>query len=176
MLWLDPAKLVTADVDGPHELYPGTMVRRRHNDSLLFVIGIYKALTGVLFGAAAIGVTQLFHKNVEAKVEQWLDLLKIDPDNRYVGGFLDRLHMIHTKELKGLAAFGVFYSVLFLTEGTGLLLGQRWAEWLTVVATSMFLPLEIYEIASGISAANVALFVVNAAIVAALIYKLRAKS
>ena len=146
---------------------------RSHSDSVLFGIGVYKALTGFIFAAAAIGVTRLFHKNVAANVERWLDWLRIDPDNRYVGGMLNHLHMIHTKELKGLVALGLFYSALFLTEGTGLLLGHRWAAWLTVVATATFLPLEIYEIVKGISVANVALFVINAAIVACLVYKLR---
>lgn len=151
------------------------MPTKSKNDPVLFAIGLYKGATGFIFGAAAIGVTRLFHKDVEAHVEHWLDMLRIDPDNRYVGGFLDQLHMIHTKELKGLAAFGVFYSALFLTEAVGLLRGQRWAEWLTVVATATFLPVEMYEMAGGLTAANGALFVVNAAIVAALVWRLRAK-
>ena len=147
--------------------------RRRHKDSVLILIGIYKFISGVVFAAAAIGVTRLFHKDVEAQVEHWLDLLSIDPDNRYVGAFLNQLHLIHTRELKGLVAFGIFYSALFLTEGTGLLLGQRWAEWLTVVATATFLPVEVYEMIRGFSVANFALFLINAAIVGWLIYKLR---
>ena len=142
-------------------------------DTGLVLIGIYKFISGVAFAAATIGVTRLFHKDVEAQVEHWLDLFSIDPDNRYVGGLLAQLHMIHTKELKGLAVFGVFYSALFLTEGTGLLLGQHWAEWLVVVATATFLPLEIYEMIKGVTIANTALFVINAATVAYLVWKLR---
>ena len=70
--------------------------------------------------AGAIGLTRLFHKNVEANAEHWLDMVSIDPDNRYVGGLLNHLRMVHTKELKGLAALGLFFSALFLTEGIGL--------------------------------------------------------
>src|SRR5689334_11398133 len=91
--------------------------RSRRRDPLLFTIGVYKLITALVIAAAAFGLTQLFHKNVEAHAEHWLDVLRIDPDNRYVGGFLTKLHMIHTKELKGLAAFGVCYAGLFVTEG-----------------------------------------------------------
>ncbi len=129
-------------------------------------------------------VTRLFHKDVEAHVEYWLDLFNsvaithlpihsaaINPDNHYVGGLLDQLHKVHTKELKELVAFGFFYAALSLVEGIGLLFALAWAKWLTVIATAALLPLEVYEIATGISLANVLLFVVNAAIVAALIWK-----
>ena len=149
------------------------MARRSRSDRALFTIGCYKLFSGVVIAAAAAGATQLFHKNVAAHAERWLDWLRIDPDNRFVGGILTTLHMVHTKELKGLAAFGVCYSLLFLTEGIGLIMGQRWAAWLTVVATSVFLPLEIYEIVTGFSIAKVGLFVVNAGIVAWLVYNLK---
>jgi uncharacterized membrane protein (DUF2068 family) len=33
-----------------------------------------------------------------------------------------------------------------LVEGTGLWLDQLWAEYLTVVATSLLVPLELYEL------------------------------
>jgi uncharacterized membrane protein (DUF2068 family) len=35
--------------------------------------------------------------------------------------------------------------VLELVEGGGLFYRKRWAEWLTVVATSLLVPLEVYE-------------------------------
>ena len=41
------------------------------------------------------------------------------------------------------------YAVIELVEGVGLWLGQRWGEYFAMVATSIFLPLEIYELAAG---------------------------
>ena len=38
------------------------------------------------------------------------------------------------------------YSALFLVEGTGLFFEKRWAEYLTIVATVSFIPVEIYEL------------------------------
>ena len=46
-----------------------------------------------------------------------------------------------------LLSFGsVVYALLFLIEGYGLWRGRRWAEYLTVVVTSLLIPVEIYEV------------------------------
>lgn len=63
--------------------------------------------------------------------------------------------------------------MLFLTEGTGLLCSQRWAEWLTLVATGVLLPVEIYEMVHEFSIVKVVLFTVNAAVVAFLAWRIR---
>ena len=43
-----------------------------------------------------------------------------------------------------IAAIGALgYGVLELVEGTGLWLEQLWAEYLTVIATSLLIPLEL---------------------------------
>lgn len=88
----------------------------------------------------------LLHKDVASEVEHWLDQLRIDPDNELIGTLLSKLQLVHTKELKEISALGAGYAALFLTEGTGLLFRKRWAEWLTFVATSSLMPLEVYEL------------------------------
>jgi uncharacterized membrane protein (DUF2068 family) len=40
------------------------------------------------------------------------------------------------------------YGALELVEGTGLWLDQLWAEYLTVIATSLLIPFEVYELAT----------------------------
>jgi uncharacterized membrane protein (DUF2068 family) len=75
-----------------------------------------------------------------------------------------------------LEAFGVgafVYAILFTIEGIGLWMGKRWAEYLTVIATALFVPLEIYEITQRVSAARLLALLLNLAIVAYLIYRLR---
>jgi uncharacterized membrane protein (DUF2068 family) len=61
---------------------------------------------------------------------------------------------------------------MLLTEGTGLLLGKRWAEYFTVIATSSFIPLEIYEIARRVDEARIVLLLINIAIVIYLVLEL----
>ncbi|MCX4746711.1 DUF2127 domain-containing protein [Kitasatospora sp. NBC_01287] len=53
------------------------------------------------------------------------------------------------------------YSLIEAVEGVGLWLGRRWAEYLAVVATAAFLPLEGYELHEHASAVKIATTVVN---------------
>ncbi len=82
---------------------------------------------------------------------------------------------MHTKELKELSALGAGYAALFLTEGTGLLFRQRWAEWLTIVATSSLMPLELYELIKEFTVLRLLVLLVNTAVVLFLVYRVRQK-
>ena len=57
-------------------------------------------------------------------------------------------HLLDTKpSTLLLVAFAVFgYAAINLVEGIGLWLLKRWGEYFSVIATSIFLPLEIYEL------------------------------
>jgi hypothetical protein len=57
------------------------------------------------------------------------------------------------------------YGVIELLEAVGLWLLRRWAEYLAVVATSAGLPLEIYEMAKGITVTKIVVFLINVAFV-----------
>jgi uncharacterized membrane protein (DUF2068 family) len=149
--------------------------KRSHSrgDAALLAIAVFKFVKGALIVALACGAMSLFHKDVASHVEHWLDQLGIDPDNRFIGALPGKLQRVHTKELKELSAIGLGYAALFLTEGTGLLFRQRWAEWLTIVATGSFLPLELYELVRAFTALGLLLLFVNAAVVLFLIYRVR---
>ena len=142
---------------------------------MLLAIAIFKFVKGTALGALTFGAFSLFHKDVAEHVERSLDLLRVDPGNRYVGALLTKLDLVHTKELKELTALGAFYSALFLTEGTGLLLQARWAAWLTIVATSLFIPLEVYELLKEFTLVRLVVLLVNCAIVLFLLYRVRQK-
>jgi uncharacterized membrane protein (DUF2068 family) len=144
-----------------------------HGDTALFAIAIFKFVKGAIFLALVCGAMSLFHKNVAAHVEDWLDQLRIDPDNRFVGAVLGKLNLIDTKELKQLSALGAGYAALFLTEGTGLLFRQYWAEWLTIIATSSLVPLEVYELVKQFTVVRLLLLIGNIGIVLFLIYRVR---
>jgi uncharacterized membrane protein (DUF2068 family) len=152
-----------------------TAKTRSHGDRALLAIAVFKFVKGSVLLALACGAMNLLHKDVASHVERWLDQLRIDPDNRYIGTLLGKLQLVHTKELKELSALGAGYAALFLTEGTGLLLRQRWAEWLTIIATSSLMPLEIYELIKEFTPLRLLLLLVNAALVLFLAYRVRQK-
>ena len=141
----------------------------RHGGGTLLAIALLKFFKGAVLIVLACGAINLLHKDVALHVERWLNQLRIDPDNYYIGTLLNRLELVHTKELKELSALGFGYAALFLTEGTGLLFRKRWAEWLTIIATSSFMPLELYELVKEFTALRLLLLLVNAAVVLFLI-------
>jgi uncharacterized membrane protein (DUF2068 family) len=57
----------------------------------------------------------------------------------------------------------------------GLLLRRHWAEYLAVVATASFLPLEVYELIRHVRPTQVVVVAANLAIVLYLIARLRAE-
>ncbi|GAA0668647.1 DUF2127 domain-containing protein [Kitasatospora atroaurantiaca] len=53
------------------------------------------------------------------------------------------------------------YAVIEIVEAVGLWMGRRWAEYLTVVATAAFLPLEVYELSEHVSAVKICTLALN---------------
>jgi uncharacterized membrane protein (DUF2068 family) len=66
--------------------------------------------------------------------------------------------------------------VLELVENGGLFYRKRWAEWLTVIATSLLVPLETYELVRHPSWLKTGGIAVNIAIVVYLYRGVRRKS
>ncbi len=73
-----------------------------------------------------------------------------------------------------LVAVGVLaYGVLQLGEGTGLWLMKRWGEYLAVVGTGAFIPLEVYEIVEKVTWLRIAAMIVNVFAVVYIVYTKR---
>jgi uncharacterized membrane protein (DUF2068 family) len=139
----------------------------------LLFIAAYKLMKGLGLLALGIGVLRLLHKDVAAEIAQWLDVLRVDPHNHYIQKLLEKLGMVDDRKLKALSIGTFFYSALFLTEGVGLALRKRWAEYLTIISTASLLPLEVYEIAKGASPAKILVLLANIAIVVYLVIEVR---
>lgn len=67
--------------------------------------------------------------------------------------------------------FLVAYGLLQLAEGVGLWGGWRWAEYLAAVATSLFVPLEVYEIVESPSPVKFVGLLLNLVVVGYLVHK-----
>jgi uncharacterized membrane protein (DUF2068 family) len=106
---------------------------------------------------------------------EWIKALHFDVDNHYVAALLQKAGFVDEQKLKHFSAFAIVYGAVFMIEGVGLILKQRWAEYLTLVITLSLVPLEIMEIVKRCSAGKVVLLVVNLAIAVYLIVMLRRK-
>jgi hypothetical protein len=77
-----------------------------------------------------------------------------------------------TSTLAAVAAGLLVYGILQIIEAVGLWLLKRWGEYFAVVATSLGLPIEIYELIEKITVFRVGALVLN---IAAVIYLLLSK-
>jgi uncharacterized membrane protein (DUF2068 family) len=149
------------------------MTERRAHGRGLRLIAAFKLLKGLALLALGIGALKLLHKDVEAVVVHWINIFQADPHGHYMYLLLAKLSILDDRRLKELSVGTFIYSAIFLTEGVGLALGQRWAEYLTIISTASLLPIEVYELGKHASIGKGVALVINLAVVAYLILELR---
>jgi uncharacterized membrane protein (DUF2068 family) len=99
--------------------------------------------------------------------------VELDPRRPFLRHLIRWLHHLHagTVLITGIGATA--YGILESVEGYGLWRDRLWAEFLTVIATALLLPLELYELTHKPSALKATGIAVNVVIVAYLTYRLR---
>ena len=150
----------------------GVQNTRKHPRGLM-VIAVFKLFKGLALLAVGIGAHTLIHKDLLMEAQHWVDLFRIDPHNHYLHLILEKLGKVDAKKLRELSLGTFVYSGVFLTEGVGLALRKRWAEFLTIISTAGLIPLEIYEMVKHFTLLKVLLLLVNIAIVVYLVLELR---
>jgi uncharacterized membrane protein (DUF2068 family) len=143
---------------------------------VLLLIGLFKLFKALLLIVVGIGALRFVHKDLGATVLHWAEVLRVDPDNRYLHRLLARIFRITPKELRELSAGTFLYAALFATEGIGLLTRKHWAEYFVIVTTGLGIPLELYELARHFTAVKLAVLVINVLIVWYLVARVRGRS
>ena len=151
------------------------MTVKKHSSRGLWMIAAFKLFKGLALLAVGVGALKLLHRDVASEVERWINYLRVDPQNHYIQKLLTKVGLLDDRKLKELSIGTFFYSGLLITEGVGLALKKRWAEYLTIVSTALLLPLEIIEIVHRVDFMRIALFVINIAVVVYLVIEVRRK-
>lgn len=146
---------------------------RRRDGMLLRIIAVLKFLKAASLIALSVGVFRTMHQDIGMRLEHWVRAMHLDPGNRHIEMFLERVSNLSPAQVKRLGLVGLLYAGLFLVEGTGLWLQRRWGEWATVVITGLLIPVEVYEILRLPSAAKILVLIVNVAVVGYLVYRIR---
>ncbi len=92
---------------------------------------------------------------------------------RGVLGYLGKAFDYSPHRLIQLGLLVVAYAALEASEMVGLWFSKRWAEYLTFVATTALVPLEVYELTLSVSVFKVVALVINLAIVVYLLFAKR---
>ena len=143
-----------------------------HN-RLIRAVALFKLLKSATLIAAGIGIFKLVHHDVASTLNHWILELGLDPGHRFVGEAIQRVTSLSPHKIRDIGIVSFIYAALFLTEGIGLWLLKRWAEWFTVIVTASLLPVEIYEIAQRPTAIRILVLIVNLLIVVYLLFRIK---
>lgn len=137
------------------------------------LIGAFKLVKALVLVAAGLGALNLLQGGQVRKLVEWAHLA---PASQILQKAAARISGLSEKQLAAAAVATFAYAAIFLVEGAGLIARKRWAEWLTVIVTASFIPLEIYELAKSGGVGKIVALAINVGIVAYLAVRLRKRS
>ncbi|CAN5477593.1 hypothetical protein BH10ACI2_BH10ACI2_16560 [soil metagenome] len=143
----------------PHLRYKKQTPRER--TWTIHFIAIEKAVKGTLLLLVAFKMLTLFNRDVHGWAEDFVTRHGIDIANRYVQSTLERLSGVGNTQLVEMSIGATVYAALLFTEGIGLWLQKRWAEYMTAFLTALFIPVELYEIYERFTWIRVAILALN---------------
>jgi uncharacterized membrane protein (DUF2068 family) len=141
-------------------------------DLLIRLIASFKLVKAVMLITVAIGALALRHHH-DGALGDWIDALVFDPHGKYLHELVTKISLLNNHELEVIGIGGLLYAAVFAIEGVGLMLRRMWAEVMTVIVTTSFIPLEIYELVTHESWAKAAVIVVNVLVVLYLLRRLK---
>jgi uncharacterized membrane protein (DUF2068 family) len=148
---------------------------RSSDTGLIRLIAVFKLLKAILLIAVGVAAFKLVHTDITDFLTDKVARLGLDPGGRYVGRILVSSAALTPNKIRDLGVGSFIYAGLFLTEGIGLWLVKRWAEWFSVIITASLLPIEVYEIHRHPSALKIVTLLINLAVVGYLLYRIRSE-
>ncbi|MBV9241456.1 MAG: DUF2127 domain-containing protein [Acidobacteria bacterium] len=139
----------------------------------LRLIAVEKFLRGALLFIIGVKLLTLIGNDVHQRAAEFVQRHGINMGHQWVQSGLDKLRGVNDQQLEEFGIVAALYSLLMMVEGTGLWLGYRWAEYVTIISTSLLMPLETYEMIEKFTFVRLGLLFVNIAIVGYLVWRVR---
>jgi uncharacterized membrane protein (DUF2068 family) len=148
---------------------------------VLRLIAVDRAFHFVLLGALAVVIfffaanSQRLREPVFKALADLQSGLGRPPSSSHHGIVYELHHLfsIDTGTLTKIGFVVAAYALLEGAEAVGLWYQKRWAEYLTFIATTALLPLEIYELTQRLSPLKIVTLIINVAVVAYLLHAKR---
>ncbi len=173
-----PEEPVRAKVPGRDEVELPTRGPALRDRYILRLIAVDRAVHVFVLGSLAVALFTFARHDASLHrdyVRVMNDLSGGNPGESQVRGILGYFGRAFKYSPQRLVKLGLAVTALAALEACemiGLWLNKRWAEYLTFVATTAFIPLEVYELTLGVSVFKMVALVINVAIV---VYLLLAK-
>jgi uncharacterized membrane protein (DUF2068 family) len=169
-----PERSSAKDRPKMHEPKP---LSKRVGHSLLLIrlIAFDKVFKSACLVVVGIYILHMIHidRNLHDTLLYFVNVLGLDENNRLIQTALQKTIGVDERTLHKLYVGTVIYAALYLIEGFGLYFDRGWAEWMTVITTAGFLPVEIMEIGRHVTILRVVVFISNVLMVIYLIFRIR---
>jgi len=147
-------------------------VPKHHHAGMVLIAGI-KILKGALSLFVGFGLLKLVHADIATLFSQLLEAMNLGADSRLIHALVLKVDALQPHSIMMMSVAIFLYGGLELTEGLGLWFERAWAAYLTVIATSLFIPFELYEIVQKVTFLRVGALIGNVVIVLYLISQLK---
>ncbi|HTS19135.1 MAG TPA: DUF2127 domain-containing protein [Verrucomicrobiae bacterium] len=144
---------------------------KRHRDIGFMAIAILKLVKGVLLLLVGVGALSLIHPDTAETFRHWANALQVNVHSRVLQHWLVQAGLVKHRDAALIATVSFFYCSLLLTEGIGLLMERVWAEYMTIVITATFIPVEVYELHRRMTPSRIWLLVINLVVVGYLVMR-----
>jgi uncharacterized membrane protein (DUF2068 family) len=148
---------------------------------ILRALAIERWIRGLVLILLGLAVFQLKSTQVSLQDVFQKDLKALDPFFRQIHfqvsdsttiTSIEKILNAKSSTLNLIAVGLVLYGLLQVAEGIGLWSLRRWGEYVAVVGTTLFIPLEVYELTDKVSWLKIVVLLIN---VAAVLYLLLSK-
>ena len=143
----------------------GGRVSRRQSNSALPWIVAFKAFKSVTLAALGVVLITERHKDLADLLTRLALAVHLPLTSALFSRAVTLVSSLTVGRVTALALTAFGYAILMGTEGLGLYYRKRWARWLTIIATSSLIPLEVYEIVRDPRALPIVVLLANIAIV-----------
>lgn len=143
---------------------------------VLRLIAVFKVCKALLVICTGLGLLSFYEPRFATALYHLVGRMPYDFEQRIVREVIAILSGMSPQRIQIVAVATFLYSTLFIVEAVGLWLGRHWAEMLTVVATSLLVPPEVYEVVKRYAPGKLLLLVANLLIVAYLVWRLRCEA
>jgi uncharacterized membrane protein (DUF2068 family) len=147
--------------------------KRTRSDRLLPWIAAERTLRAIVLFLVGIALIADPDHNWGKTVANFARDFGLNPNSNGIEEIIHKLHAISSHRYAVYGIIALAYGALEAAEGYGLWRRRRWAEFLTVLATSLLFIPEIWEIANNATPLKVGALIVNIAVVAYLTFQLR---
>lgn len=138
----------------------------------LTLIALFTLAKGMVLLFVGGALLRLVDPEIAAFLAPAMDGLYLHDHSRLVHSLLLKIPVVSSHTLLLMAYASLLYSALLLVEGCGLWLEASWAGYMTVISSSVFLPVEFYDVMRQVSVLHVAMLLLNVVIVGYLVRQL----